>query len=110
MDEGSRISGMAVAPARPHEGQSCHPSGPDRRKQSKGWLRRGFLEALTTVAPPVISAALRVLAWTVHIRYLNAEDLFARWERGEQVIVAFWHNRTVMMPIAARGRALCIMN
>jgi len=64
------------------------------------------------VGPLLVSAALCVLRWTVRIRYRNADDLLARWARGEQVIIAFWHNRAVMMPVAyhGRGRKLCIMN
>jgi len=49
---------------------------------------------------------------TVRPRYVGAEELFARWERGENALLAFWHNRAMMMPIACtdRGRKLCIMN
>jgi lysophospholipid acyltransferase (LPLAT)-like uncharacterized protein len=46
----------------------------------------------------------------VRTEYLHGEELFDRWARGEQLIVAFWHNRAVMMPIPSRGRKLCIMN
>ncbi len=55
---------------------------------------------------------MRLLASTVRIRYVNAEGLFARWERGEHAVLAFWHNRAVMMPIACRDRRRtpCIMN
>jgi lysophospholipid acyltransferase (LPLAT)-like uncharacterized protein len=72
------------------------------------WLWR----VVIAVAPVLLSAALRVLAKTVRIEYTNAGDLFGRWARGEQVIVAFWHNRAVMMPLPfqGRGRKLCIMN
>jgi lysophospholipid acyltransferase (LPLAT)-like uncharacterized protein len=69
-----------------------------------------YLRLLTVVAPYLISGALRLLSKTVRVRFANAEELFARWERGEQVIVALWHDRVVMMPIAYRGRKLCIMN
>jgi hypothetical protein len=67
---------------------------------------------LTVVAPPLISGALRLLARTVRITYVDADQLFGRWARGERLIVAFWHNRVVMMPVACRGRGrkLCIMN
>jgi lysophospholipid acyltransferase (LPLAT)-like uncharacterized protein len=65
---------------------------------------------LTSVAPLLLSGALRLLAKTVRIEYLHGEELFGRWARGEQLIVAFWHNRVVMMPIPSRGRKLCIMN
>jgi lysophospholipid acyltransferase (LPLAT)-like uncharacterized protein len=57
-----------------------------------------------------LSAALRVLAMTVRIQFVRGERLFERWARGERLIVAFWHNRAVMMPVPCRGRALCIMN
>ena len=48
----------------------------------------------------------------MRIQYVDADDLFARWARGEQIILAFWHNRVVMMPIPyqGRGRKVCIMN
>ena len=64
------------------------------------------------LAPRLISGALWLIAKTVRIQYVNADDLFARWARGEQVILAFWHNRVVMMPIPyqGRGRKVCIMN
>jgi lysophospholipid acyltransferase (LPLAT)-like uncharacterized protein len=80
----------------------------DRRWRSR--MRDMYLRLLTVVAPYLISGALRLLSKTVRVRFANAEELFACWERGEQVIVAFWHDRVVMMPIAYRGRGLCIMN
>ncbi len=72
--------------------------------------RERLLQLLTVVAPRLLSGALWLLAKTVRFRFENADDLFARWARGEQVIIAFWHNRAVMMPAAYRGRRLCIMN
>jgi len=62
------------------------------------------------VAPFLISAALYVLKLTLWVRFDNADDLFARWQRGEQVLVAFWHNRVLMMPLANRSAKLCVMN
>jgi lysophospholipid acyltransferase (LPLAT)-like uncharacterized protein len=53
---------------------------------------------------------LVLLKWTTRKRYLGAEELFSCWQRGEQVIVAFWHNRMLMMPFAYRGRRACILN
>jgi lysophospholipid acyltransferase (LPLAT)-like uncharacterized protein len=60
-------------------------------------------------APLLISAVLRLLSWTLRVRFENAERLFSEWDR-HQVILAFWHNRLLMMPVAARGRRICIMN
>ncbi len=54
--------------------------------------------------------ALMLLKWTTRRRYLRAEELFSRWQRGEQVILAFWHNRMLMMPFAYRGVHACILN
>ncbi len=68
------------------------------------------LRGLNRLAPWLISAALWLLKLTLRIRFENAEELFARWRRGEQVLVAFWHNRVVMMPLANRSPKLCIMN
>lgn len=81
---------------------------PDRRRRRR--LRGMYLRVLTVIAPYLISGALRLLSKTVRIRFRNSEELFACWERGEQVIVAFWHDRVVMMPVAYHGRKLCIMN
>lgn len=54
--------------------------------------------------------ALWVLAKTTRKRFIGEQDLFARWERKEQVIVAFWHGRTLLMPFPYRGQKACIMN
>ncbi len=82
-----------------------------RPRRRHPWRNR-FLALLTVVAPYLMSGALWLVAKTVRIQYVNADDLFARWARGEQVILAFWHNRVVMMPIPyqGRGRNVCIMN
>jgi lysophospholipid acyltransferase (LPLAT)-like uncharacterized protein len=84
-----------------------------RRKERRPhpWRDR-LLGLLTALAPRLISGALWVVAKTVRVQYVNTDDLFARWARGEQVILAFWHNRVVMMPIPYQGRdrKVCIMN
>jgi len=54
--------------------------------------------------------ALVLLKWTTRKCYLGAEELFSRWQRGEQVILAFWHSRMLMMPFPYRGRRACILN
>ncbi len=55
-------------------------------------------------------AALWGLSKTMRISYVGSQELFARWERGEQVISAFWHNRMLLMPFPYRGHKACIMN
>ena len=55
-------------------------------------------------------ALLWLLKVTTRKCYVGVDDLFARWERGEQVILAFWHSRIVLMRFGYRGSKACIMN
>ncbi|MBI4515267.1 MAG: lysophospholipid acyltransferase family protein [Deltaproteobacteria bacterium] len=73
------------------------------------WRKRR-LELAVAVAPALLSGALRLLAKTVRVEYRNAERLFDGWARGERVIIAFWHNRAVLMPAAYRGAKMCVIN
>lgn len=70
--------------------------------------RRGE-RLLLAIAPRLISALLQLLRWTVRMEFVGAEELFRRWREGEQTVVAFWHNRLVMMPLAYGGREMCIL-
>lgn len=87
--------------------RTCKPPRP----RARPWRER-FRRVLAAVAPGVLSAALRLLSKTLRTEYVNIDQVFGRWARGERVILAFWHNRVVLMPIPAqgRGRKLCIMN
>ena len=93
MSEGSSV---AVAPPRP--------------KKKRPWWRKPLLRVATVVSPALLSAVLRLLSWTVRVSFINPQALFGRWDAGERVVVAFWHNRLLMMPIAAAGRPICILN
>jgi lysophospholipid acyltransferase (LPLAT)-like uncharacterized protein len=70
--------------------------------------RRRRLELI--LAPRLISGFLQLLAWTVRVRMIHGEELLDRWQRGERVILAFWHDRALMMPLQTRGQPICIMN
>jgi lysophospholipid acyltransferase (LPLAT)-like uncharacterized protein len=81
---------------------------------------------LSSNAPPVFPPGeeLKIRCWvelafcglwllgkTTRKRYGGAADeLLAYWQRGEQTIVAFWHNRILLMPFPYRGQKACIMN
>jgi lysophospholipid acyltransferase (LPLAT)-like uncharacterized protein len=54
--------------------------------------------------------ALWILGKTTRKRYVGAEELLTCWQRGEQTIIAFWHNRILLMPFPYRGQKACIMN
>jgi len=54
--------------------------------------------------------ALRLLAAMTRKSQLGGEQLLDYWQRGEQVILAFWHGRILFMPFPYRGQKACIMN
>lgn len=93
---------------------SSHPLTPTlslgEREKRRAPLRKGLLRLLTPLVPPLLSGVLRLVARTVCIQYLDTYEFFRRWDAGERLIVAFWHNRAVMMPVAGQGRKLCILN
>jgi lysophospholipid acyltransferase (LPLAT)-like uncharacterized protein len=112
-----RLQADATGPSTPEPTQipprppSSKGGEPGRARRRHPWRDR-LLGLLDPLLPRLISGALWVIAKTTRIEYVNADGLFARWARGEQVILAFWHNRVVMMPIPyqGRGRKVCIMN
>jgi lysophospholipid acyltransferase (LPLAT)-like uncharacterized protein len=79
-----------------------------RGARGRPWRRR-LRRPLAAIAPPLLDLLLRALRFTLRFDYVNAEDLQARWQRGEQAIVAFWHNRLLMLPVVAAGVPICIM-
>ena len=54
--------------------------------------------------------ALWGLSKTLRVEYVGTQEVFAHWTQGGQVILAFWHNRLVLMPFPYRGQKACIMN
>lgn len=57
---------------------------------------------MLNVLPPLIYLFLHILKMTCRIRYEYSPSFHAMWERGENVIVCFWHGRLLMMPFANR--------
>ncbi len=58
----------------------------------------------------LIHLLLRFIAATSRHRYLGAEEILARFDNHEQLIMAFWHGRMVMTPFGYKGPGACIMN
>ncbi len=88
---------------------TTHAEGSSRKSARRRWQKR-ILKRLSGIAPAVVSGMVWALSWTLRKTLANADELFGRWARGERVIVAFWHNRLLLMPVAAGGQRICIMN
>lgn len=50
------------------------------------------------IVPRLYVWVLRLLSWTIRKRVLFAEHAQYFWDRGQFIIVAFWHQRLLMMP------------
>ena len=77
--------------------------------RSRPRRRRPLLKALAPIAPPLIRLVGRFLVWSCRIEYRGDASLRARWARGEQAIVAFWHGRLLLVPMIASAAPMCIM-
>ena len=97
---------------RPPADASNPTSGGVRLGREPGARQRGrrwWLERLVPVVAWLVAAVLLLLKLTTRRRFVHGDELFARWARGEHVILAFWHEQLVMMPFPYRGRRVCIM-
>jgi lysophospholipid acyltransferase (LPLAT)-like uncharacterized protein len=72
--------------------------------------RRDWLARLVPLGAVLVTGLLLLLRCTLRPRYVHGDELFARWARGERVILAFWHDRLLLMPFANRfAQRVCIM-
>ncbi len=72
--------------------------------------RRDWLARLVPIAAVVVTGVLLLLRWTLRPRFVNGDDVYARWARGERVILAFWHDRLLLVPFAnTDAQRVCIM-
>jgi hypothetical protein len=55
------------------------------------------------LAPPLIAAFIRALGRTLRIDTVHGEAVAERWREGQASIVAFWHGRQLMLPLATYG-------
>jgi len=58
---------------------------------------------LLTLVPPVAALLIRLLYRLNRMEYLGEEQLRGFWQRGEQVILPYWHEQTMLMVFAYRG-------
>ena len=79
---------------------------PRRRRRAR---QRRWRDALVPFLAWLITAVLLLLKATTRRQLIGGERLFESWARGEQVILAFWHEQLVMMPFPYRGTRACLM-
>jgi lysophospholipid acyltransferase (LPLAT)-like uncharacterized protein len=52
---------------------------------------------------------IKLLGLTLRLQTVHAHRVQAFWTTGRNVIVAFWHGRQLMMPLAYKGRRLYVL-
>lgn len=74
--------------------------------------RRSLLgsQLVLSILPICISAALRLVSWTLRIEHIDTAALSAAWRDDRRVLMTFWHNRIIVMPMVYRGCGVCILN
>lgn len=66
-------------------------------------LKKLWQKMVVTLGPLVAYAVINILRFTVRWKEVNAEWVRECWSRGENVIIAFWHGRLLMMPLITVG-------
>jgi lysophospholipid acyltransferase (LPLAT)-like uncharacterized protein len=62
-----------------------------------------------TLLPPVGAGLIRLLGRTMHLETEGGERVDALYRAGHRLIIAFWHGRQLMMPLAYRGTGAYIL-
>lgn len=65
-------------------------------KRVESWLKFAVL-------PPIGAAVIRGLGRSMCIETKGQESIDALYQTGKRVIIAFWHERQLMMPLTYRG-------
>src|SRR5687768_6027018 len=73
-------------------------------------MKSPFLNQLAlAVLPRVGATAISLLGRTMAIRTEGAAAVDDLYRQGRSIIIAFWHGRQLMMPLAYRGRKAYIL-
>jgi lysophospholipid acyltransferase (LPLAT)-like uncharacterized protein len=62
-----------------------------------------------SVAPPLAAKSIRLLGRTMQLSTIGGELVDELYRQRQQIIIAFWHGRQVMMPLAYRGKGASIL-
>lgn len=69
-----------------------------------------FLDrVLLRVIPLLGYGLIRLLQGSMRIQTVGSDRVGRFWKDGRNVIVAFWHGRQLMLPVAYRGKGVSIM-
>ncbi|MGE0473568.1 MAG: lysophospholipid acyltransferase family protein [Nitrospirales bacterium] len=66
------------------------------------WLKRSVL-------PPVAAGAIRLFGKSMRLFTVGESRVDDLYRQGQRIIIAFWHGRQVMMPLAYRGSCASIL-
>lgn len=58
---------------------------------------------LLALVPPLAALVVRLLYRLNRIEYLGEEQLRSFWQRGEHMILPYWHEQTMLMVFSYRG-------
>lgn len=64
---------------------------------------------ILAVLPPLASVIIKVLAATMKLEFLHEERVRQFYDKDEKVIIAFWHNRLLLMGLCYRGKGIRIL-
>ena len=64
---------------------------------------------LLTVAPLLASLLIRMLHLSMRIETIGGEHLQETWQRGQQVILSFWHDQLLLMILGYPGEKVNIL-
>jgi lysophospholipid acyltransferase (LPLAT)-like uncharacterized protein len=62
-----------------------------------------------SVVPPLAARTIRLLGHTMRMSTVGGETVDELYRQGRQIIIAFWHGRQLMMPLAYRGQQASIL-
>ena len=62
-----------------------------------------------SVAPPLAARTIRLLGYTMRLWTIGGETVDELYRQGKRIIIAFWHGRQLMMPLAYRGQLATIL-
>jgi len=72
-------------------------------------MRKIWHRIMLRLGPGAAFFLIKCLQWTMRIEELNGERIRSAWQRGENVIGAFWHGRLLMTPLVYGGHGLKIL-